>query len=82
MERNTFIKQLSKICDVNVKDLQPLTMLESLESWDSMAAVSFLVMAKTEYGLSLSGPQMLSVRTVEDLWNLILEGSNSNENQS
>lgn len=79
---NNFLKQLSKICEVNISTLKPETVLDSLENWDSMAAVSFLVLAKTEYGLSLSGSQMLSVRTVEDLWNLILEESNSNESQS
>jgi acyl carrier protein len=45
--------------------------LSDLSGWDSVAVVSFLAMVDKEYGVTISGDEMVNSKTVDDLVSLI-----------
>ena len=47
------------------------TELTELESWDSLANVTFVAYAISEYGVKLTADEMLEAKTVSDLIRLV-----------
>lgn len=45
--------------------------LENFESWDSLAALSVLAMADTNFGVTLTADEANGAKTVGDLYRLI-----------
>lgn len=65
-------KQLfAQILEMRPQDIQMNVRLKNLASWDSIAAVSFLAMADSEWGIRLTADQIRKAVTVEDLYKLI-----------
>lgn len=68
-------KQLiAKIAEISetAPDIVKLgTELTQLESWDSLANVTFVAYAISEYGVKLTADEMLDAKTVSDLIRLI-----------
>lgn len=47
------------------------TVFQELEEWSSLAAMSVIAFIKTEYGKSVTGKEIRSCSTIEDLFNLV-----------
>ncbi|MBQ8779838.1 MAG: acyl carrier protein [Alistipes sp.] len=72
MELNEFVANLAEQFDdtdasVITKDCH----FRELEEYSSLVGMSIIAMAKTQYGKSISGADIRSCTTVEDLFNLV-----------
>jgi acyl carrier protein len=57
--------------DTDASEIQADTEYQELEEWSSLTAMSMIAMAKTQYGKTITGREVRSCKTVEDLFNLI-----------
>lgn len=72
MELNEFIKNFAEqFDDIELADIQFNTRYKELEEWSSITALSLIAMAKTQYGKTITGLEVRSCNTVEELFNLI-----------
>jgi acyl carrier protein len=72
MDLNEFIKQFAnQFDDTDVSEFKVNTVFKDLDEWSSLIALSVIAMVKTEYGKSITGAQIRSCETVEDLFNLV-----------
>ncbi len=65
---NNFAEQFD---DTDPSEIQANTAFHDLEEWSSLTGMSVIAMAKTIYGKSLTGSELRSCVTVEDLFNLL-----------
>lgn len=65
---NNFAEQFD---DTDPSEIQASTAFHDLEEWSSLTGMSVIAMAKTIYGKSLTGSELRSCVTVEDLFNLL-----------
>ena len=65
---NNFAEQFD---DTDPDEIQASTAFHDLEEWSSLTGMSVIAMAKTIYGKSLTGSELRSCVTVEDLFNLL-----------
>ena len=65
---NYFAEQFD---DTDPSEIQADTAFHDLEEWSSLTGMSVIAMAKTIYGKSLTGTELRSCVTVEDLFNLL-----------
>jgi acyl carrier protein len=66
-----FLPLLAEMLEMNVSKLGMDMPLESLDSWDSLAAVSFVALADQHYHKQVTGADVAKARTVRDLYNLV-----------
>lgn len=72
MEINEFISNFAdQLDDTNVSDIQSDTVFKELEEWSSLTAMGIIAMVKTVYGKSITGKEIRSCDTIEDLFNLV-----------
>lgn len=57
--------------ETDASEIQANTEYQELEEWSSLTAMSIIAMAKTQYGKTITGREVRSCKTVEDLFNLI-----------
>ena len=57
--------------DTDVSEIQGGTEYQELEEWSSLTAMSIIAMAKTRFGKTISGREVRSCKTVEQLFCLI-----------
>ncbi len=58
---------LEEIMELDEGALQPETRLEDVEEWDSLAALSYVVLMGDEFGKKVSGQQIRAFQTVQDI---------------
>lgn len=61
------IEILADVLDLEADELSPETVLETLDEWDSLAALSLIVAMDEECGKKISGEQIKSFITVQDI---------------
>lgn len=72
MEIKEFIENFAEqLDDTDVSEIQADTEYQELEEWSSLTAMSLIAMAKTQYGKTITGREVRSCKTVEELFNLI-----------
>ncbi len=72
MELNVFIEKFAdQFDDTDVSEIQAETEYQELEEWSSLTAMSIIALAKTQYGKTITGREVRSCKTVEELFNLI-----------
>ena len=72
MELNDFVAKFAEqFDDTDVSDILPDTYFRELEEWSSLTAMGIIAFVKTEYGKSITGKEIRSCDTVEDLFNLL-----------
>lgn len=72
MELKEFILNFAdQFDDTDASEIQAETEYQELEEWSSLTAMSIIALAKTQYGKTISGREVRSCNTVEDLFNLI-----------
>lgn len=72
MEINDFVKKFAEqFEETDSSEIQPDTEFKELEEWDSLTAMSVIAMVKTEYNKTITGKEIRSCDTVEDLFNLV-----------
>lgn len=66
--------------DTAVECFEPSTRFRDLEEWSSLMALTIMGMIDEEYGVSLSGAEMQSVNTIEEMFNLVGLKKQKNDN--
>ena len=62
---------LEELFEVDEGTLTPETELSQLDEWDSMAALSLIVMIDEECGKRISGDDVKKFVTVQDIMNIM-----------
>ena len=70
MNRNEFLLQMDEILDLPAGTLRGDEKLEELTNWDSTSLITFIAMAETNNGVSISPGQIVTCTTVADLLQL------------
>jgi acyl carrier protein len=70
MNMDEFLTEMAEILEED--SVSPGDELKSFQSWDSLAALSVLAMADTNFGINISSEDVRQVNTVEDLYRLII----------
>jgi acyl carrier protein len=72
MDINAFIEIFAEqLDDTDVSEIKADTEYQELEEWSSLTAMSLIAMAKTQFGKTITGREVRSCKTVEELYNLI-----------
>lgn len=72
MELNDFIKNFAEqFDDIDEDEILANTDFTEFDEWSSLTVLSVIAMVKTEYGKTITGAEIRSCDTVEDLFNLI-----------
>ena len=71
MNEELFRSSLAGILKVAPETLTMESRLDKMDAWDSMAVVTFLAMASSNFGVRLSPPKVINVKTVGDLAKLL-----------
>lgn len=62
---------LEDIMELDEGSLNPETRLEDLEEWDSLSALSFVVLMGDEFDKKISGKEIRAFETVRDMMNVM-----------
>lgn len=57
--------------DTDISEIHADTEYQELEEWSSLSVMSLIALAKTKFGKTLTGREIRSCNTVEELFNLI-----------
>lgn len=60
---------LEEMLELDEGSLAPELELSSLEEWDSLAALSFIVLMDDEFSKTVTGKQIKAFKTVQDVMN-------------
>ena len=72
MEINEFINNFAdQFDDTPVESLSPETVFHELDEYSSIIALSIIAMVDEEYGVALSGNEMKSAVTIQDLFDTV-----------
>lgn len=72
MELKEFIVSFAnQLDDTDLSEIQADTEYQELDEWSSITAMSLIALAKTQYGKTITGREVRSCKTVEELFNLI-----------
>lgn len=64
---NELLEMLEEIMDLDEGTLETTTVLEDIEEWDSLSALSLMAEAKKNFGKKLSADDINSFITVQDI---------------
>lgn len=72
MELQDFIQKFAEQFDeTDASEIQADTIFQDLDEWSSMTAMAIIAFVKTEYGKTVTGREIRSCESVEDLFNLV-----------
>jgi len=72
MELNDFISKLvDQFDDTDASELTPDCVFQELDEWSSLTALGIMAFVKTEYNKTITGREVRSCQTIEDLFNLV-----------
>jgi len=76
MTINKFFEHFCEELDeTDIDEISVKTDFKNIEEWDSLVALSIIAMVDEEFEILLTGSDMMSSTTIEDLYNLILSKS-------
>ena len=67
MTKGEFLRALETELEKSEGSVQPDQALTDVEGWDSLAALLFISLADTKFGVIVSGDQIAKAKTVNDL---------------
>ncbi len=63
---------LAEMLEVRASSINAATLLDSIPTWDSMAALSLIILLEENFGrLDIDGNQIKNMKTVEDIFNVM-----------
>ncbi len=65
---------LEDIMELDEGTLTPETNLEEIEEWDSLAALSYVVLMSDEFNKKVSGKEIRAFKTVQDIMDTMESG--------
>lgn len=74
MDLNEFIKHFAEQFDeTDFEVFEPTTVFKDLEEWSSLTALSVIAMVDEELEKRITGADIRSSNTIEDLYNILKE---------
>ena len=70
MNRDQFLLEMDEILDLPPGTLRGDEKLEDLKNWDSTSLITFIALAESNVGVSISPGQIVTCSTVADLLQL------------
>ncbi|MEO6177751.1 MAG: phosphopantetheine-binding protein [Flavobacterium circumlabens] len=72
MEINTFLQNFADLLDdTDATLIKQETVFRDLEEWDSLTALSLIAMADEEYAVKLTGDDIKSSNSLNDIFEII-----------
>jgi acyl carrier protein len=72
MELKEFVEKMRDLFeDTAPEEISEGTYFQELDEWSSLTALSIIAMVKTEYERNITGKQIRTCATIEDLFNYI-----------
>lgn len=71
METQEKLAALEDIMELDEGTLKPEMHLEDIEEWDSLSALSFVVLLGDEFDRKISGQEIRAFETVQDMLNVM-----------
>jgi len=71
MNPTDFYFKLDEMLELDPGTLKGGEALESLEGWDSVAVISLIALADSDYGVTLPPKEIAGCKTVNDLLDLV-----------
>ena len=72
MDINVFMAQIAEqYDDVDVAILTPETAFRKVEGWTSLVALMMITMIDEEYGVVITGDEMKTATSLQELYNLV-----------
>lgn len=72
MELKEFIENFAnQFDDTDESVLTPDCKFQELEEWGSLIAMGIIAFVRTEYGKKITGQEIRSCETIEDLYNMV-----------
>ena len=67
MDTNEKMALIAELLELEVSDFTPETKLEELEEWDSLAAISYVVMMDEHCGVTANPNDIRNFKTIQDI---------------
>lgn len=67
MDTNEKMALIAELLELEVSDFTPETKLEELEEWDSLAAISYVVMMDEHFGVTANPNNIRNFKTIQDI---------------
>ena len=67
MDTNEKMALIAELLELEVSDFTPETTLEELEEWDSLAAISYVVMMDEHFGVTANPNDIRNFKTIQDI---------------
>jgi acyl carrier protein len=71
LEKNEFLLSLDELLELEPGTVKGSETLDSFESWNSLAVISFMALVDEHFGISLQPRQIAACTTVADLTGLL-----------
>jgi acyl carrier protein len=72
MELKEFIANFADLFDdTDASEITSTTVFHDLDEWSSLTSMGVIALVKTEYGKEITGKEIKSCTTVEDLFNFV-----------
>lgn len=71
METSKKIEMLEEMLEVDAGTITSDMSLDDIGEWDSMAALSFIVLMDEEFGKEINGEDIKKLKTVQDLLDIM-----------
>ena len=75
LDQNGFYRKMEKLLNVPAGSVEGGRELKTLESWDSLAILEFIVLADTDYQSNVEPSDITGCKTIDDLAKLTFENS-------
>ena len=72
MDIKEFIEKFAEAIEIEDATLNESTKFKDLNEWSSLAALDILAMIDEEYDVTLTGKDIRSANTLEELYNLVI----------
>ena len=69
--KEKIITKVAEITETNLNLVTEKTNLSTLDAWDSLANVLFIAFAVSDFGVHLSGEELMQAETVGDLVKMV-----------
>ncbi|HEX8269219.1 MAG TPA: acyl carrier protein [Flavobacterium sp.] len=72
MEISSFLQNFADLLDdTDTDQITPATIFRDLDEWDSLTALSLIAMADEEYEVKLTGDDIRSSTTLQEIFDII-----------
>jgi len=74
MELNEFVQKFAEeFDDTPIEKFTPKTVFKDLDEWGSLTALSIIAMVDEEFDKTITGSDVRTADTIEDLYNIIIK---------